>query len=273
MIYLSHAPGPPLAEFIEYFWHLNDAPAHARERILPSGTLELVVNLHEDEFRIYDPADPGRCRRFSGTLVSGAYRGYFVVDTREHASIVGVHFKAGGALPFLGLPLGELADRHVDLASLWGPTAVELRDRLCSAPEPKSRFRILEEALARRLSSAVPLHGAVRAALDRLTCGGTGVRQVASDLELSHRRFIELFSREVGMTPKRFARVLRFQSAMALARSGPRPDWAPLALDFGYFDQAHMIRDCVDFSGLPPGTLLRHGSVPVKESHVAMVGT
>lgn len=115
MRFESHVPAPPLDRFVEYFWSLRDAPAHARERVVPSGTLELVVNLDEDELRIYGPVDEDRCRRLSGAAVSGAYGGSFVVDTREHASIVGVHFRPGGAGPFLGLPPGALADTHVDL--------------------------------------------------------------------------------------------------------------------------------------------------------------
>ncbi len=118
MQYRTHRPGPPLADFVEYLWALRDAPAHSTERILPSGTLEMVVNLHEDALRIYDPATRG-WRRYSGAVVSGAYRRFFVIGARDHASIVGVHFRPGRAWAFLGASPGELADRHVDLAVLW----------------------------------------------------------------------------------------------------------------------------------------------------------
>jgi hypothetical protein len=101
MLYFACNPGPPLAGFVAYFWALRDAPVHSTERIVPSGTLELVVNLHEDALAIYDPASLS-CRRYSGAVVSGAYQRFFVIDTREHASIVGVHFRPGGAHPFLG---------------------------------------------------------------------------------------------------------------------------------------------------------------------------
>jgi hypothetical protein len=66
----------------------------------------------------HDAAHPDRCNRFSGALVSGAYGGFFVIDTAEEVSIIGVHFKPGGAFPFLGLPAGELADAHVNLETL-----------------------------------------------------------------------------------------------------------------------------------------------------------
>src|SRR5262249_42525923 len=141
MVNLSYAPAPPLGEFVDSLWLFADSPPHARERIVPSGTLELVINLCEDEIRIYDSATADRYRRFPGPVVSGAYRHSFVIDTREHASIIGVHFKPGGASPFLGIPAEELTDAHVDLEALWGPCAKELHERLCDAGSPARRFR------------------------------------------------------------------------------------------------------------------------------------
>lgn len=268
MLYSSHTPMAPLADFVEYFWSLSDAPAHAQERIVPSGTLELVVNLHEDVVRIYDPADPARCRRFSGAVVSGAYRSYFVIDTREHASMVGVHFRPGGARAVLGLPPGELADTHLDLETLWGGRARQLRERLCSARDPVERFRILEAALLASLRAMPERQRAVNFALERLGRGGSSVGDVAEELALSRRRFIELFTADVGITPKLFGRVRRFQRALAMAERPRVPDWAQLALECGYFDQSHMIRDFVHFSGFSPAALLRHRGARVKENHV-----
>lgn len=171
MFYRSTIPGPPLDRFIENLWCLSDAPRHARERILPSGTLELVINLHEDEFRIYD-AHEERCRRLSGAIVSGAYRRFFVIDTLEHASVVGVHFRPGRAAPFLGVPAGGLADAHFDLDAVWGRRAGELREPLCAAATPEQRFRILERALRARLDRARRRHGAALVAVDHLERSG-----------------------------------------------------------------------------------------------------
>jgi len=69
------SPAHPLAGFVERLWHLNDAPPHFQERIVPSGTMEMVINLHEDELRIYDASRTDHCKRFSGAVVSGPCRG------------------------------------------------------------------------------------------------------------------------------------------------------------------------------------------------------
>jgi hypothetical protein len=97
---------------------------HPKERIAPSGTIDLVINLHENAIRIYDPAKPERGERFSGAVVSGTHSRPFVIDPRERVSVMGVHFRPGGAFPFLGTPANDLADTHVDLDALWGNSAI-----------------------------------------------------------------------------------------------------------------------------------------------------
>jgi AraC-like DNA-binding protein len=271
MFSVQHTPGAPLSAFVANLWSLSDAPLHSKERIVPSGTLELVINLNEDEFRIYDADDDLRFRRFSGAIVSGAYDGFFVIDTAEHASVIGVHFKPSGALPFLGLPPGALTSSHVDLEALWGPPARRLREMLCAARGPARRFQILESALLARLTRPVRQHAAVQIALEELG-RGTSVREVVALVGLSHRRFIEIFAAEVGITPKLFARISRFQRASALTRNLASSNWSSLAVECGYFDQSHLIRDFVAFSGFSPDDFLRHSIVQSKENHLALLG-
>jgi AraC-like DNA-binding protein len=272
--YHSITPDRLLTAFVDRFWHLSDAPAHSRERILPSGTMELVINLHEDEVRIYDGKCPERCKRFSGSVVAGPYGGPLVIDTREHAAIIGIHFRPGGAFPFLGVPASDLANSHVDLAALWGPSAVELRERLCAAATPPERLHILERALMARLFRPLERHPAVSFALHvwERSESSLSVGDVAREAGVSHRRFIQLFERETGMSPKLFFRVRRFQRALASAQRRAGPDWARLALESGYCDQSHFIRDFQIFSGLSPAEYGRQRSENVMQNHVPIAG-
>lgn len=269
MQYLAHRPRPPLDEIVECLWALSDAPGHARERIVPSGTVELVINLHEDAFRIHGSAE-GAERRFRGALVSGCYRSAFEIDTRAHARIVGVHFKPGGAARLLGTPAGELANAHVGLEALWGRRAAELRERLCAAATARQRFELLEQALIARMPDQPQPRDAVGAALVALEQPGVEVGGVARALGLSHRHFIEIFVEDVGMSPKRYAMVRRFQRALAAAIQSPSPAWARIALAHGYYDQAHLCRDWVELAGISPSDLVGLRAIPVKDGHVAI---
>jgi hypothetical protein len=137
MDYLTHQPAPPLADYVEYIWLLRDAPAHRREQIIASGTMELVINLHEDEFRIYRSATDERCARYGGAIVSGAYGGAgFVTDTLQHACVLGVHFRPGGAFPFLDVPGGVNSTTSTSISISFGAEPPSPISASGSAPPP-----------------------------------------------------------------------------------------------------------------------------------------
>jgi AraC-like DNA-binding protein len=245
--YFARPPAAPLARFVEYLWASQGAPAHAKERVVPTGTVELAVDLG------------------SGVgVVAGAYRRQFTFDTRENASVVGVHFRPGCAATVLGLPVGELTDQHVDLDALWGRRSREFRERLCAATTTEQRFVILETELSARLDRR-PVHPAVRHAIEVLARPDVRVGDLARRAGLNQRTMIQAFTAAVGLTPKRFGRVLRFQRAIALARSASL-DWTRVAHECGYYDQAHLIRDFRELAGVTPGDLMR-ATPHVQEQH------
>lgn len=252
---------PALANIVEYVWASSGAPAHACERVVPTGTLELFVSLVDDKRRVHGVGGGGS---FSGAGVAGAYRRPFSFETAETASVLGVHFRPGRAAAVLGVPPGELMDQHVDLEALWGRSARELRDRLREARSTPERFAILEAALVARL---VPdrVHPTVIHALGALTRPEARVVDVAKHVGLSQRRLIELFTAIVGITPKRFGRVMRFQRATELAQRSSL-DWTRVAHECGYYDQAHLIRDFHELADMTPRELSRT-SVHAREHH------
>lgn len=279
MLFRRYIPGPVLRDFVQDFWLYNNyGGEHQRERILPSATFELVINLRDDELRIYDPVRTNEYRRFAGTLISGPYAGCFVSDTAEEASVMGVHFKPGGAFPFLGLPAQELADNHVDLKSLWGRRANELRERLCAAGSTADRFQLLENCLVAKMCDQAAAHRAVNATMRLLgNSEQIRVRDVAERVGLSQRRLIDLFAARVGLTPKLFSRVRRFQCAVTLADQTESAEWVQIALESGYFDQSHMINDFVELCGFTPAEYsrrqdeLRRRRVHVKRNHLPLI--
>ena len=152
MAYWSHIPAEPLSRYVASLWlSANCQQPHAKERVLPSGEMQLVINLQEDRLRVYDREDTGRCETFRGALVTGARSGYTVIDTAEQAYIMGVQFRPGGAFPFFRLPAGELGNTQAPLDALWASDAGDLRCQLLEAATHRQRFRILENRLLREL--------------------------------------------------------------------------------------------------------------------------
>jgi AraC-like DNA-binding protein len=279
MFYLTYAPGPPISEFVEYFWLFEGGQTPRKERIVPGGTIELVINLRDDEIRIHDREQSDQHKRFSGAVLSGTYSSIFVVDAMQHESMLGVHFKPGGAFPFLGALASELTDAHADLADLWGRSGLELRERLCVVSTHRERFQIMEEVLTDRLHRSRKGHLAVAIALNGFGPYGTraSVRDVARDVGICQRRFSKVFAAQVGLTPKVFCRVLRFQRVQTLAGQIEKPDWARIASTCGYFDQSHLINDFQEFSGFSPTEYLRRlrqhqQDGRLKSNHVPLPG-
>jgi len=260
-IFNFYKPKPPLSKFVDIFWFFEGYNAEGRtEPILPTGRLELALNLRQDEMWFHDSDVSKTSSRFSAAVVSGAHGQRFVPAAREELCVIGVHFKPGGAFPFLGHPASDLSDTHVDLDILWGALAGRLRERLCEARTSAERFHLVEEALLDRLSSGFEHHYAIPTALEMFTNnhGGPVVREAAKYLALSERRFIQVFKTEVGMTPKLFSRIQRFQKTRLLIHRDPSLDWASLAIDLGYFDQSHLINEFREFSGHSPTDYIDH---------------
>jgi AraC-like DNA-binding protein len=256
-IYSTYVPRAPLADFVESLWsYESHAPLlHARERRLPSGSVELVINLREDVVRVYDRQDTNKLHSFRTGVISGPYSTFFLIDTSCPSSMIGVAFKPGGAAPFLPFPAAELQNRQVPLETLWGSPAIELRDRLTSVDTAQARFSILEQWLLMRARRPLLWRPILTFALAELSTTQT-VSEVVEQTGLSSRRFIQIFHEAVGLTPKQFSRVKRFQEVLRLVEEGKQIIWADIALSCGYYDQAHFIHDFQDFCGLTPRTYL-----------------
>jgi AraC-like DNA-binding protein len=255
----QYKPRPPLDAFIETLWLWEGClRPPGRERILPDGSMQIIVNLIDDRIPLYDRSTGEHCGGARGVLLCGPRTEYSVIDTATQHSVFGFHFKPGGMLPFLRMPLDELHDREFGLDCLWGRLAGELRDRVLSARTVAAKFRAAEQYLLDRAVRGFARHPAVAFALRELTAAPSQpLSRLVEIIGLSPRRFIELFRHEVGMAPKVFARVRRFQSAVhTIGGSASSIDWADVAAQCGYYDQAHFIHDFRGFSGLTPSAYL-----------------
>jgi AraC-like DNA-binding protein len=209
------------------------------ERVLPDGAVRIVVDLSRPailpRIAVVGP-------RTTAELIplSGRMEGMSLTLTPAAARTV------------LGVPIGELADRTVPLAELWGPPAVALAERLHATVHDRSA--LLWAGLRTRLAGhdeRVP--PALLDALAAATRGAPGrVQDRAAALGLSERRLQQLCRDHFGLSPRSIRRLDRLHGLLRALRSVGRPDWAMLALDHDYCDQAHLVRDFRRFTGLTP---------------------
>jgi AraC-like DNA-binding protein len=270
MFYRDYVPPPPLSDFVDRIWFSEGyVAAHKRERVLPNGSMALVINLREDRFRIYDGENHNRFEAFSGSIVCGTRSEPVVIDSPEDASLMGVHFKTGGGFPFFKFPASELCNTQVALDTLLGARSGWLREQLMEATTPESRFAIVERWLSAQAPGRLVRHQAVKYALGQFSGSrARTVGEVTEEIGMSARRFIQVFAEEVGLTPKLFCRVQRFQNVIQSIDRQRGVDWAATASAYGYFDQAHFIHDFKALAGLnPTDYLINCGQYP---NHVAI---
>ncbi|HEX3436104.1 MAG TPA: helix-turn-helix domain-containing protein [Pseudacidobacterium sp.] len=262
---LLYKPPAPLGNFVQCFWYWerDTVPAHTHERLMPTGESTIIFNLRDYPIRIYHSDDLSRYDTYGTAVFSGARSNYFVIDTEEQERVIGIQFHPGGGFPFFRIPADEAENRDITLEDLWRARVGELRERMLAAPSVSVMFQVLEQDLLAQLARPLAWHPAVEYALYRIGRAPhvATVESITDKISLSQRRFIQLFHQQVGITPKTFCRVRRFQGVLRKIHGMNEVEWAQVALDCGYYDQAHFIHDFQAFAGITPSMYL-HTATP-----------
>ena len=251
-------PDPRLADLVATMWFGDGHVSYQRDRILPSGQSQLLINLGPPQYRV-EPGPPERRVPFVDVWYSALHQGPIDTEAPHGSALLGVAFSARGTYPWLGPQLEGLADRIIALADALGDGVLALRERLLNTRDIAERFSIVEQWLIARLSPRQAVHPAVRWAVDRIAASGgkVPVEQLATQTGYTRKHLAGLFVQQVGLTPKTLCRIHRFRGALALLDGATQVPWAALADQCGYYDQSHLINDFRAFSGLSPAELVR----------------
>jgi len=263
MIYQLRIPREPLSHFVENMWFYRDLETdHSKEKLLPDASMELIIDLGEGAKKLYDRRDRAKYAGFQRCWISGMQRQYLVIGTEQGSSMMGAHFRTGGAAPFFGFPMSELAEDVVELDLIWKREILALREQLLEAESVEQKFDLLEGYLVGKAQSRLEPDKTIAAALNTLRSWPVmPLRELASRLGLSHKQMISRFDCRVGLTPKQISRLIRFRNSLALAHRMESPDWPDLAADCGYYDQAHMIHEFQEFAGMTPAEYQRNRTI------------
>lgn len=241
--YVEYAPPAALREYVECFWTRGTVPVGAaRHHVIPDGCIDLLFTY--DSLTLSDgPAS---------AMAVGTMTRPLSVGATEAAAYVGVRFRPGRALPFLGVPAAAITDIRVAIADLWRPGDHSLADtQLTALGGWRAPFeRLLLARLERAGGEDRTIDAAVRAILR--AGGNLSIAALAPALGVTRQHLARAFARHVGVPPKMFARVARVRKVLAKARVASRVDWAALALDAGYYDQAHLAGEVREITGRTP---------------------
>lgn len=246
-------PSGALARYVDRIFTLVSEPGGRRVVNLPQGNADIV-------FRGFRDARSGLA--FGDIHAVGAQTQAFEIPDPELLVTLIVRFRPGGAFPFLHVPMSELTDSVVPLHELWGATGSELLNQLMEMPSTSTWMKLVERALHAQLERANPDASAVTtAALVTEAVARSSVlpsvRTMAEELGMSERHLHRQFQKAIGLAPKLYTRITRFERAIScMARRPGAPGWAEMSLEAGYYDQAHLIRDCRKLTGKSPAQFL-----------------
>lgn len=255
MEYREHPPHPDLAALVRTYWWLHGAAGDgaAADPALPDGSPELIVNLAEPWE--HQAADGTRTRQPSAFLV-GQITGPMVVRPTGRMDLVAVRLEAHAAAPFVEA-IGALTDRWLPLDALRAPALRDLPAALAAAHGADRQVRVLDDRLRAAFAAAPPVDALVGDAVRaiRASHGAVEIDALARTLGVSARTLQRRCAAAAGLSPKLLARIVRFQRVFAAWRDDPA-SLSRVALECGYFDQSHLVRDFRDFAGAPPAGFL-----------------
>lgn len=257
MRYAERPPPARLAAFVECLWTLDGEgnPASGPQPVFPDGRVELVVH-HGDRFREF-AADQARAQP-RGLLVGQLTR---AIRLREGPAVgvIGARLRPEAVGLLFRTHAPQLTNQTVDLRDLAGQGARDLVDAVGSAPTGAERMRALEAFLVSRFGGADAPDPRIAAAAELLQRSGgmAKISRVADEVALSARHLQRRFTDAVGLPPKQFARILRFQLALGRLQAGMSLSRA--AHSCGYYDHPHFSRECGEIAGLAPSLVARVG--------------
>lgn len=250
--YLEEPPNLHLRPWVRSLWYCR-APgiSHSYERVLPNGCMQVIFNLSRS-YLTGCSADGKTTFRLPRSIVVGARTHFAFVATSDMEELIGVVIRPGG---FAGL-FRERADlffeRSIGLEEVWSGSRIT--ERISEARSPKDKIGALEDFLTDRVLQDSRRSVLVDQAIQLFQAGGLRVSECAQIIGVSQRRLSEVFQEHVGMSPKTWCRVQRFQGAVRALHNRVDVPWAELALCCEYYDQSHFANDFQAFSGINPTT-------------------
>jgi AraC-like DNA-binding protein len=245
-----HAPAPDIGYFVERYWIVSwdrrgQAP-HLQET-LPFPSVHLAI-------------ERGNSR------IVGVVKGKFAIRLRDQGLVFGIKFRPGAYYPFVGMPVSQITDRTIGIAYVFGEDGLALEAAVCGQSDEAGMVEQAEQFLRARLPERDPQVELINQIVDRIVAERAiiAVDSLVERFSVSKRTLQRMFSQYVGVSPKWVIMRYRLQEAAEQMAAGAITSWTKLALDLGYFDQAHFIKDFKAIVGQTPAEYARSLQPPPK---------
>ncbi|HMQ47098.1 MAG TPA: helix-turn-helix domain-containing protein [Saprospiraceae bacterium] len=255
MIAEFYTPDFPLCQFIEHFFYYRDySPLHDIDRLLPEGDVQLIFDLTDRPKPIFDNHSLKEIQSCRKAWFSGFRTIPITIPSGKEDEMLIVQFRKGKAHAFLKTPMHALLNSVVDAEQVLQTTILQIWETLMEMPTPALKFHALEQELLQNYAAHLHENPFVDFAVAKILAfpNQSSIRAIADKAGYSQKHIIKLFKEQVGVTPKTFLKVIRFQKAIQQIEQKQTIDWSAVTYDCGFYDQSHFIADFKAFSGLTP---------------------
>ena len=250
MIFRVYRPQGKLGAYIDHLWYAEaDQRFSGRERILPDGAVQIIINLGPVQYLVED------CERlgFTSGWITGQRTKPIEVDVTPDYRALGIRFNNPGGYELLRFPVSELTDSTVEIDHIWGCESEKIRERLLKSSGIEEKFSIVDAYLTEMIANLDKPPPALRftAHLLQSSTHKVSIGETAHKMGISHKHLIRLFKKHIGLTPKQYQRVHRFQHILNLVPNIEK-DFSRILNDTDFYDQAHFNREFKAFCGMAP---------------------
>lgn len=252
---------PHLAAVVDVIWHFEGKTTLPRERLFPAPHLEMILHVGA-RFRDVDMAGVVQ-DEFPRACLTGLQLAPTVIEApRDACCVIGIRLKPIGAYMLLGRPASLSIGETLDLSDVLGAEVNDLTEKCQAARTAEERLRLVGDWLSALRVHAHEAHPAVVWMTHQLeeSEGRESIASLRANTGIGAARLIDTFRNQVGTSPKRYARVLRFRRALGLLQRG-KPI-ADAAISAGFYDQPHMNADFREFAGMTPAQFVAAARYP-----------
>jgi len=254
MIFETHALEGILNQYIESIFHIKDfMPDHSIERVVPTGHIFIIFELDGFTRNTFDNETLKPNNTFTNVWVSGMHKNYLSISAHQKSEMLVIQFKPYGAYPFFHLPIQELNEKVIPAEKIFENEILELREEILAKKTSEEKFKNVEKWLVDKFHEDKRPSDEILNILEKLqTESVVNYSKIIESYSKTHKHLIDQFKKYIGLTPKYYQRILRFNEILQKIHQSEKIEWSQVAYQCEYADQSHFIKEFKHFSGLNP---------------------
>ncbi|GAB5400160.1 MAG: hypothetical protein Aureis2KO_17450 [Aureisphaera sp.] len=260
MTFETHPLQGHLANYIEAIFHFKGfIPDHSIERVIPTGHIFIIFELDGFVRNTFNNDTLKPNREFTKVWVSGMHKNYISISAHQNSEMFVIQFKPFGAYPFFHFPIHQLNDRILPSDELFGNELLQLREEILTKETSEEKFQAAENWLHHRFSQdQTPPEELLGVVKELQSESIANYHRIIENYSKTQKHLIDQFKKYIGLTPKYYQRILRFNEILQHIHKSEQIEWSQIAYQCEYADQSHFIKEFKHFSGLNPQKFIQN---------------